>query len=275
MSAKGEKITIEFLHVQRHVRRALRGVNDRDRAHRARARHNGVERRNGAGYVGHHRDRDEFCFGRNDLVELVERELSLRVGGNVFQRRALRLREQLPRHNIRVMFEHRNHKLVAGANVLPSPSISNQIQRFGRVARPHDFAPRFRVDKFLNLFTRALVFFRRLFRKLIYAAMNVGVRRTIVRIERAQDGFRFLRSRRRVEINQRFAVNRLLQNGKILAEQRNVEGSHRNQCQGRKKTKQADKRRASWLPVCYFTIPTTNPGPPSYRGPINRAAASL
>src|SRR6266480_5968608 len=62
----------------------------------------------------------------------------------------------------------------------------------------------------------------------MYAAMDVGVLRPVIAVERVDDRSRFLTGCAVVEIHQRLAVNLLLENRKILAQAHDIEAPARN-----------------------------------------------
>src|SRR5438552_16836295 len=62
----------------------------------------------------------------------------------------------------------------------------------------------------------------------MYAAMDVGVLRPVIAVERVDDRSRFLTGCAVVEIHQRLAVSLLLENRKILAQAHDIEAPARN-----------------------------------------------
>src|SRR6187399_1523178 len=103
--------------------------------------------------------------------------------------------------------------------------------------------------------------------------MDVGVRRAVKGVERANHALGFLRRRCRVEIDERFAVHGLLEDGKVFAHGRNIE--HGNPYT----RKQVDKSSAEPVYLfadCYFslTIPSKAPGLPCIRDSTSQVEQS-
>ena len=60
--------------------------------------------------------------------------------------------EQLPRHDIRVVLEMRDHDLVAGTDIRLPQALRDQIDALGRAADENDILDRWRVDEAAHLF---------------------------------------------------------------------------------------------------------------------------
>ena len=75
-----------------------------------------------------------------DRVERVELQLATTVDGDRTERRAGTLRELLPGHEVRVVLELGRDDEVAGAEVVESPGVGDEVQRLGRAAREDDLA---------------------------------------------------------------------------------------------------------------------------------------
>ena len=123
---------------------------------------------------------DDFGFFGDDSVEVVQIEATLSRTGMYLSVAPFSCAEQLPRDDVRVVFEDGGDDFISDVNVGAPPRIGDEVQGFGSIARKNYFAPRFGIDEFLNLFARLFVPGGGLFGERINAAMNVGVVVTIV-----------------------------------------------------------------------------------------------
>ena len=96
-----------------------------------------------------------------------------------------------------------------------APGARDQVDAFGRVPGEDDFVRRSRADERAHDFARALVGFRRALAQPVHAAMHVGVVVFVVSRDRFDDLDRLLRRRRVVEIDQRLAVDLLVQRREV------------------------------------------------------------
>ena len=139
VAAEREEIDVERLHVDRHMRNALRAV-DQDVVPAARAA--GTMRSSGAivpSVLLTCEIASNFAPSSNRSRSSSCKSAAI-VGRNKAQLGAGLLGQQLPRHEVGVMFELCGKDRVAGFDVLQAPAIPDQVDRFGRVARPDDFA---------------------------------------------------------------------------------------------------------------------------------------
>ena len=198
---------------------ALRAVHERDDAKLPRAGAkfgDGIHRAERIGNVNH---RENLDLLREQRVELGQIEQAFVAGdGNVGNFRAGFLREQLPRDEVAVMLHFREQNHVAGLEVFCSPRTRDEIDAFGRAAREDDFVGAFGVDEFRGARARGFERVRRAIAQLVDAAMDIGVVVLVVMHERVNHRARFLRRGGVVEINQRLAVDFLIENRKILSQ---------------------------------------------------------
>ncbi len=117
-------------------------------------------------------------------------------------------------------FREQNH--VAGLEVFCSPRTRDEIDAFGRAARENDFVGAFGIDEFRGAGARGFKRVRGAIAQFVDAAMDVGVVVLVIMHERVNHRARFLRRGGVVEINQRLAVDFLIQDRKILSQRRPV-----------------------------------------------------
>ena len=85
------------------------------------------------------------------------------------------LRDLLPRHEVRVVLELRDHDDVARAEVVEAPGVRDEVEALRHVPREDDLPCRRRVDERAHLLARALVAGRRPLREVVDPAVDVRV----------------------------------------------------------------------------------------------------
>ena len=111
-------------------------------------------------------------------------------------------------------FREQNH--VAGLEILRAPGTRDEVDAFGRAAGEHDFVGASGVDEFRRARPGGFVTGRGAIAQFVDAAMDVGVVVFVIMHQRVNHRARLLRRGGVVEINQRLAVDLLVEDGKIL-----------------------------------------------------------
>ena len=204
------------LHVHRHVRDALRGVDEYASADPVRRLRDLLHWCDGAEHVGHVRQRHEPRVGRQQLVEVGQVERVVRADGHQAQLGVVHPRDVLPRHEVGVVLHLRADDAVAGTDALRRPRVRHEVDRLRRVADENDVLRRRRVDERGDLLARFLVRHRRFHRERVRAAVDVRVVLLVVVDERRDDGSGLLRRGRVVQVDQRHPVDHPVQDGKVL-----------------------------------------------------------
>ncbi len=91
-----------------------------------------------------------------------------------------------------MMFQPGNDDLVSGTDMLPSPALGNEVNRFSRSPQKDDFLGGGGIEKLANLTPRFLIRIRRAGCQFMCGPVNIGI---FVRVEIAQpidDGLGFL-----------------------------------------------------------------------------------
>ena len=114
--------------------------------------------------------------------------------------RAGPLRDELPRHEVRVVLELGDHDDVAGAEVGEPVGVGDQVQGLGGVAHEDDLAVRRGVDEGAHLLAGALEARGRALAERVDAAVDVRVRVLVELAHRVEHLARLLGRRGRVEV---------------------------------------------------------------------------
>src|SRR5437879_12795193 len=107
---------------------------------------------------------------------------------------------------------------VASVNVSAAIGLHHEVDGFRGAANEDDLARIGSVEERLHLSARPFVLFRRMFGKEMHATMDVGVVPLVVTADGINDYLRLLGRGCTVEVNQRFAANRLPEDGKVTAD---------------------------------------------------------
>ena len=161
---------------------------------------------------GHHfRSRGDLRF------DIFLGKISVGFQVNIVQLRPRGLRGLLPGDEIAVMFGDGEKDLVAGAKFRPPVAVRDEIQGLGGVFREDDLF-RFRgVDEAADPFPGVFVDVRGLYGEGVGPPVGVGVAAAVITAHGLDHAFRFLRGGAVVQIDDRAAVHRLIQQGKIAA----------------------------------------------------------
>ena len=128
------------------------------------------------------------------------------------------LAQELPGHDVRMVFQVGDENLVAGLDKLSAKASGNQIDAFGGAAHKDDLTHVAGSKEAANLLARSLIVARGLFAEHVDAAMDVGVAEFVVIADSVDHDLGLLRRRGIVEINERFAVHKCLEYRKILTD---------------------------------------------------------
>ncbi len=112
---------------------------------------------------------------------------------------------------------------IARFDVVAAPGLRHQVDAFGGAANEDDLLRSARVEKSLDLGARLFVGFGGALAQLMHAAVDVGAIHFVELDDGVDDGARLLRGGGVIEINERLAVDGLLEDGEILADLLNVE----------------------------------------------------
>ena len=169
----------------------------------------------GAEGVGDVRDGHQLGTRRQHPLVFVHHQLAGLVDGHDSEDDALFLAEHLPGNDVGVMLHVGNDDLIAGAEVLFAERLGYGVDAVGGAAGEHDFVVIGGVEQALDLGAGTLVVVSGVLAEGMHAPVNVGVLGGVVAHQLVYDRLRLLRRCAVVEVDQRPAVDLLLQDRKI------------------------------------------------------------
>ena len=248
-----EEVAVEVLHVDRHVRHALRAIDQHDGAEPVRERGDLLDRVDRAEHVRHLRDGDDLRL-RADLRQHV-------VPDQLARRRRYRCSARVAPvscaiicHGTRLLWCSIAVKTISSPglrNLRPQACATRLIDSVVLRVKMISSLGMLGVDEAPGLQARRLVRRRRLFGERVQAAVDVRVVVLVVVHERVDHLARLLRRRGVVEIHERLAVHLPVEDGEVFAYLRvDVDRSSSDS------DHQSAKRRSS----TFTSSPSTSPG---------------
>ena len=156
MAGKDIEIDVEFAQIERAVRHTLRPVEHDFRPDPAGRGHDPVNVGHGAGHIRAMGERDEPTSIGEHRIEALQIQPSLRRHRQESQHDTASFGELLPRHEVAVVLEYREHDLVAGLQEA-AEGISQQVDRRGRAVGEHDFLVGVGVEEARNTRPRLMI----------------------------------------------------------------------------------------------------------------------
>ena len=217
VAGKTVEVTVKLLDVHGNVGHGLRTVHqhgDVAGVCRTDDRLHGVDRAERVGDVadGH----DAGAVGEEG-IELFHREGAVVVEGEDAEGGALPLACHLPRHEVGVVFHLGDEHFVTGFQEALAEGGSDEVHRLGGAAGEDHLLGGGCVDEALDGAAGHLELLGGKLAQMVHATVDVAVDGEVVAGERFDDRHRLLRGGGIVEIDERAAVDRLLQYREILA----------------------------------------------------------
>src|SRR4029450_2938842 len=163
------------------------------------------------------RESEKFHFRCQQGMELFKIKRSIITNRQKSKTRTFAFRQQLPWHQVAMVFHHRQQDHVSFANEFSTPCLGHQVDAFSRAARENNFVGTCCADVLRDALPRALVSFCRARTQRVQAAMYICVVVLVKIPQRLDDSARFLRARSAIEVNQRMPSYLLTQDREILA----------------------------------------------------------
>ena len=225
MPGKDIEIAIQFRHIHRNMGNGLGPVEQHRNAVTVRQFHNLRHRVNRTQSVGLVNDRDQLGAVVEQAFVLVQQQFAVIIDGNNPQPRPLFLSQDLPGDNVGVMLHSGDDDFIAGANLLAAPGLRHQVDALGSAAHKDDFPVGGGVEQLARLFPGPFVGVSSPLAEGVHAAVDIGVFVGVVVDQRVDDRLGFLAGGGVVQIDQRLAVDGLLQDGKVRPDAGRVEGN--------------------------------------------------
>src|SRR5258708_12806033 len=162
-------------------------------------------------------DGDEARPGTEQLLVLLEDDLTAIVDRGDTQMGALLCAQHLPGNDVGMVFNPTDDDLVVLADVAPAPTLRHEIDRFGRTADEYDLLCRRGIEKMRYLLAGILVGVCSPCREFVSGTMHIAVLILLELRDALDTTLRLLRSRRVVQPDERLAMHALLQNREIAA----------------------------------------------------------
>ena len=223
VAAEHVEVGTERLDVDRHVRHGLGAIDQDERAGRVGHLDHLADRVDRAQRVRHVGERDQLRLEPQQHLEDVEAKDPVIGDRDELEVAVALLDEELPRDEVGVVLHLGQDDGVAAVDVAPAPRIGDEVDRLGRVAGEDDLVAVGRVDEPRDLDPGRLVCGGRLLADRVDAAMDVGVVLAVVVRDGIDDDLRLLARRRRVEVDQRVAVDLLGEDREVGSERVRVE----------------------------------------------------
>ena len=121
VTGKGVEVAVDIPDVDAQVNGGLAAVDQHRNAAGMGDLHHLLDRHDGAERIRHLRDRDQFCPRGQQLFEFVDQEVAFVIYRRPFDRGAMTLPKEMPRHDVGMMLHDREHDLVALSNIRFAP----------------------------------------------------------------------------------------------------------------------------------------------------------
>ena len=216
MAGEGKEVAVDVADVDLHVRDALRAVDDGDSADAVRLLDDFLDVVLEAQDVRDLRHGDDLRFLRDLRLDVFLREVAVLLKVDVLERRARRLGDELPRHEVAVVLRDGDDDLIASLDIAEAIAVGDEVQRLRRVLREDDLLRTGRIDELRRAHARILIDLRRLDRERIGAAVRIGVAAAVVAADGLDDLLRLLRRRAVIEISDLFPVHLHLEKREIF-----------------------------------------------------------
>ena len=157
MSAEYEEVAVHILDIDRKMRRALRTIHQdfcTMFVGNARKFFHGIDR---AEHIAHMCHTHQFCALCKEILIGFHIQASLIRNGNHLDDNALTVAQQLPRHNVGMMFHSADNDFVALTQECLTKTTGYEIDALRSAARENNLCRRARVNELAHHFTGCLV----------------------------------------------------------------------------------------------------------------------
>ena len=178
--------------------------------------------RHRAKHIAHMRQGNHARLRTDSPRQVFHVQRTVRVQANPFQHGPVALPQEMPGHDIGVMFHHRQNDFIPWLDT-PCQRGGNKVDAFRR-ALGENYVLRTRcIQEFPDFLTRRFIGLGGLVRQRMNAPMDIRIGRARLVRDPVDDGVRLLRAGRIVQIDQRLAVDLPRQDRKFCPDGTNVE----------------------------------------------------
>src|SRR6516165_9881318 len=199
VTGKDIEVAPQRPHVDRQPRSRLTAIDQHLRAMPVCQFYDPLDWHERPGRIGHMGHRDEPGAGRKQSLEGCKVEPAGDVHRCDDEANANPVAQQLPWHNIRMVFEFADQYLVALTQKCRTPALRDEVDPLRRVAHKDDLATVGGVEEAAHLVSRFLVELGRTRAQAINAAMHIRIVRTVIFCGAVDDRTGFLRAGCRIE----------------------------------------------------------------------------
>ena len=157
VTAEGKKISVHFLHINRHMRCALRCVNNSNSANLMRRTDSLGNRIQTSQNIGNLCHRYNFGFFGYSSVNSLITDASVNSTFNVLYYSTGLLRNHTPGQHVAVMLHNRGNDFITGLKVSQTVAVSHQIQAFRSIAGKNNLLLALGIDELLHSNARILI----------------------------------------------------------------------------------------------------------------------
>ena len=216
MTAEGEEVATQCLHIHLEMGCALRCVNQHRHAMFMGDADDVVDGIDGAEHIAHMGDADDArAVGEQPFI-LLHEEFSTVGDGNHTETDTLACLQQLPRHNVGMMLHDRHDDLVTLLHQF-AKTARHQVDGLSGATGEDDFIRLLRIDEAANGLAGRLVEIGGLLREVVYTPVDIGIDVEVFLTHRIEHAQRLLRCGGIVEIDQRTVIDRAREYGEILS----------------------------------------------------------
>ena len=185
--------------------------------------HDLVHGHDGAQGVGHVGDRHKTCRRTQERTESLHVQLTRIADGRDLESGPGLLTHELPRNDVRMVFQGGDHDLVTGPQQGTCPGLGHQVDALGGSSGEHHLTVFAGVEEARHPRASALIRIGRPFAQRVHAAMHVCVVVLVVVTHRVDDGAGLLGRGAVVQVHQWVSVYVLMQDREVCANGVDVE----------------------------------------------------
>ena len=193
VSAESQEVAADVAHVDRYMRCTLRSIHQHGDAMTVSQGRNVLDRIDRAQDVAHMGQTDETCALGDILVEQVDAQPPVVGNGQMPDHNASLHGLHLPRHDVRVVLHVGNQHLVARLHLRLAEGSRHKVDGLRRAASEDNLVGATGVDELTDALAGRLVQLGSFLRKVMHAAMHVGVDVQILVAHSIEHGERLLR----------------------------------------------------------------------------------